>query len=245
MAMMEAEKNFKEMLLKGSLELGLDLSLNQINSFYQYFEYLVGENKKYNLTSIVDMEGVVVKHFLDSLTCSKTASFLGKKVVDMGTGAGFPGMPLKIVFPDIKLTLVDSNNKKVQFVKSLGNLLEIKELQCIQARAEDAGRVDELREAFDIALSRAVAPLNILAEYCLPLVKPGGVFISMKGPQAVQEMEQAATAIKAMGGGGVELKVLKLPLIYDSRSLVIIQKISSTPHIYPRKTGLPSKKPIQ
>lgn len=204
--------------------------------FNKYLAELIGWNKNFNLTSITDPEKIRQKHFEDSLLLLRTFQLTNESVVDVGAGAGFPGIPLKIACPGIKLTLIDSVRKKVEFLKCIINVLDLKDTEAVWARAEDFAA--KSRERFDLAVSRAVAKLNILCEYCLPLVKVGGVFIAYKGVEIEEEAEEAANAIEVLGGKLKETK--KFP----SRSLVIIEKAKATPLKYPRRAGMAKKKPL-
>lgn len=216
------------------------LSNLQKEQFQTYYQELVDYNEKVNLTAITDKEEVFIKHFYDSLLgvdyIPQNAS-----VVDIGTGAGFPGLPLKIAREDISLTLVDSLNKRIEFLKYLTNKIDIK-CECIHSRAEDFASVK--REVFDVAVSRAVANLSTLCEYTLPLVKIGGLFISYKGSNIDEELNSAKKAISILGGKIKEIIKLSLPNDLGERNLIIIEKIKNTPTQYPRKGNLPKSRPI-
>ncbi|MGB9612888.1 MAG: 16S rRNA (guanine(527)-N(7))-methyltransferase RsmG [Candidatus Margulisiibacteriota bacterium] len=205
-------------------------------TFEIYLNELLEWNKKFNLTSIVDPEEIRKKHFEDSLLLLEVIDLSNQSVVDIGTGAGFPGIPLKIVRPEIKLTLLEATKKKVEFLKHLVSTLALQKVEVVWTRAEDYAK--EKREAFDIALSRAVARLNILSEYCLPLVKVGGIFVAYKEEKVEDEIKEAETAIEILGGKLKEVK--RFPL----RSLVIIDKIKPTPAKYPRRAGMAKKRPL-
>ena len=214
----------------------------QFDLFETYFKELVSYNEKVNLTAITEKEDVYIKHFYDScLGCEFVPT--NAKVVDVGTGAGFPGVPIKIARDDIELTLVDSLNKRIVFLNELKQKLNIG-YSTFHARAEDFCSNASNRESFDICVSRAVAKLNTLAEYCLPLVKIGGRFIAYKSGEIEAELEESAKAINILGGQVEQIKKIDLPNNKGSRTLIIIKKIKNTPKIYPRNKNLPKTKPI-
>lgn len=224
---------------------GFTFTDQQIKQFQQYFELLLAGNEKMNLTSITDPQEVAIKHFIDSLTCLTALKLpTDFQVLDVGTGAGFPGIPLKIFRQDLKITLMDSLQKRVNFLNDTIAILGLKEIRAIHDRAEDFAQRQEHRENYDLVISRAVARLNVLSEYCLPCVKVGGYFISQKGPNIEEEVKEAAKALSIFGGKLAEIKKLNLPIIQDGRSMVVIKKEKLTPKQYPRKAGVPAKKPI-
>lgn len=231
-------------LIIGAGELGLDLGREKLEAFREYYRMLMEENSKYNLTSIRGEEEVAVKHFLDSLTCLGMLDLNGEFVVDLGSGAGFPGIPLKIMRPEMDLLLVDSVNKKVEFLKALIKRLGLEKAGARWDRAENMGSGDVYRERAGVVVSRAVAPLGVLAELCLPLVRVGGCFLAMKGPGVEEEMETARKAVDIMGGKVEKVENLRLPLIPEDRRLILVRKESATPEGYPRRPGIPAKKPI-
>lgn len=236
---------FKEELQKAAAEYGINLTETQIAQYNRYFELLIEWNEKINLTAITAPKDVAIKHIIDSITAYDAALFqAGTTVIDVGTGAGFPGLPLKIFCPEIKLTLMDSLNKRIKFLQTVVEELGLKDVECVHARAEEGARNKKYRESFDIAVSRAVARLPILCEYCLPFVKKGGHFIALKGMQYNDEAEEAVKAIKVMGGSRTEIRPVKLPEIDDKRAVIIITKTMPTPKTYPRKAGTPAKNPI-
>ncbi|WP_303842409.1 16S rRNA (guanine(527)-N(7))-methyltransferase RsmG [Selenomonas ruminantium] len=236
---------FKEELAKAAAEYGISLSDTQMAQYNRYFELLVEWNEKINLTAITEPKEVAIKHIIDSITAYDKNLFQeGTTVIDVGTGAGFPGLPLKIFCPEIKLTLMDSLNKRIKFLQTVVEELGLKDVDCIHARAEEGARNKKYREAFDIAVSRAVARLPILCEYCLPFVKKGGHFIALKGMQYNDEAEEAVKAIKVMGGSHTEIRPVKLPELDDKRAVITITKTTPTPKAYPRKAGIPTKNPI-
>lgn len=222
---------------------GLDISDEQYEKFLTYSDMLVEWNNKCNLTAILDPDGISVKHFFDSVY---PFTFLdipeNAKIIDVGTGAGFPSVPLKIVREDLKLTLLDSLNKRINFLNELSSSLNAGAV-CIHGRAEEAGQNSEFREKFDIATARAVASLPVLCEYCLPFVKIGGIFVSLRGSNGLEEVESAKSAISILGGEISEMKSYSLPN-GDGRTLVVIKKISHTPAKYPRNKGQMTKKPL-
>ena len=225
-------------------KLDILLTDKQINQFIRFYEMLVDKNKVMNLTAITDFDEVIDKHFLDSLNIFRLVDFKKEKsVLDLGTGAGFPGIPLKIAFPDIKITLVDSLNKRVLFLNSVVEELGLKDIECVHARAEDLAKDNKYREKFDLCVSRAVANLSTLSEYCIPFVKVGGSFISYKSGDCEEEINSSKNAIKLLGA-----KISKVEnfVIKDmGRSFVVIDKLSSTAKKFPRKAGLPSKDPLK
>ena len=234
------------MFLRGLEELQIALTNEQLQAFLIYYEMLVEKNKVMNLTAITEYEDVVEKHFLDSLSLVKTVSLSGKRtVLDLGTGAGFPGIPLKIAFPKLHIVLMDSLNKRVRFLEEVIGRLELKNICAVHGRAEEMGRKPEYREHFDLCVSRAVANLASLSEYCIPFVKKEGFFVSYKSGEVEEELEQAEKAIKVLGGRLREVSKFQLPNTEMGRSLVVIEKVKSTPKAYPRKAGIPSREPIR
>lgn len=235
-----------EELLKSSFGgLGISLSATDINNFMEYSRLLRQWNEVMNLTAITDEDGIILKHFADSasplsvLDIPKNAS-----LIDIGTGAGFPGVPIKIIRSDIRLTLVDSLNKRINFLNTVCETLGLTGTECIHSRAEDLSRNADKRENYDYCLSRAVAPLNVLAEYCLPFVRIGGTFAALKGPNAFTEIEASDKAITLMGGKIESVKDLEIPGTDLKHTLVVINKVKPTPEQYPRKGAAISKRPI-
>lgn len=221
---------------------GFELTARQLEQFDQYAQFLVEYNEKVNLTAITDPEGIEVKHFLDSLMLLKAVELPeGASVIDVGTGAGFPSVPAKIVRDDLRLTLLDGLNKRIVFLGELSRRLG-QENTALHARAEEAAR-GELREQFDLATARAVADLRVLAEYCLPFVKVGGVFAALKGPDGPTEVEAAKKAISLLGGKVEAVKSFTLPG-QQARTVAVIRKVQPTPAKYPRHGGKISKQPL-
>lgn len=235
---------FNEELLEKASVLGVRFSVEQMEQFYKYMNLLIEWNEKMNLTAIIEPSEIILKHFIDSITILKDIKD-GSTVVDIGTGAGFPGIPLSIMNPTLKITLVDSLNKRLIFLQEVIKELNLKNVELIHARAEEFGRNKKYREKFDIATSRAVANLATLSEYLLPLVKINGQAISMKAGNASQEIEEAQKAIKTLGGHINRIDEFYLPQTDIARTIIIIDKIKETPNQYPRKAGTPSKEPIK
>lgn len=234
-----------DFLLKGSNELGLDLKKDDIDRFIKYKELLKEWNERINITAITDDEEIDIKHFLDSLTPFKTEIFNGKKkLIDIGTGGGFPGVPLKIVNPDLDITLLDSLNKRIIFLNEVIKELDLEGIKALHGRAEELSNKIDYRESYDICVSRAVASLDTLSEYCIPFVKVGGYFVSMKGPDVEEELKSSQNAIKLLGGKIIDTIRIQIPTSDIIHSLIIIQKISKTPTKYPRGGGKPRKDPL-
>jgi len=226
-------------------ELDITLSEKQQAQFYRYYELLVEWNKVMNLTGITEYEEVNEKHFIDSLSLVKVLDISKiNTVIDVGTGAGFPGIPLKIAFPHLKVTLLDSLNKRIKYLDAVIDELELKDIHTIHGRAEEYARKEEYREKYDLAVSRAVANLSTLSEYCVPYVKVGGMFVPYKSGEIDEEVKAAQTAIKVLGGKQTEVVKFTLPGSDINRSFVKIQKVKSTGKKFPRKAGLPAKEPI-
>lgn len=236
---------FTQYLRQAASEYGIELTEEQLEAFNRYYQLLVEWNEKMNLTAITEPQEVAVKHIIDSLSCYDADFFPSKaRVVDVGTGAGFPGIPLKIYRPDLQLTLVDSLNKRLTFLQCVITELGLKDVAVVHARAEEGARKKELRDKFDVALSRAVARLNVLSELCLPFVAAGGYFIALKGAQYEEEANEARQAISLLGGRLIKTQPVKLPGLDDKRAVLYIRKEKSTPGTYPRKPGTPEKKPL-
>lgn len=232
-------------LKEDALTFGIELNEEQLYQFIKYYELLVEWNSFMNLTAITEFEDVCTKHFIDSISLCKAVDCTKEyHVIDIGTGAGFPGIPLKIVFPNLRITLLDSLGKRVNFLNTVITELGLQEIEAIHGRAEDFAKTGVLRETFDICVSRAVANLSILSEYCLPYVKVGGYFISYKSEKVTEEIQIAQNAIQILGGEISDKKVFLLPNSDIYRNLLMIKKVQNTPKKYPRKAGLPSKEPL-
>lgn len=233
------EQTFKEKLVKKCPELTNKMQ----QQFEDYMNLLLDWNEKINLTAITEEDEIILKHFVDSLTILKYIK-KGESIVDIGTGAGFPGIPVKIAREDTKVTLVDSLNKRIIFLKEVIEKLHLEKIETLHYRAEEFGKNKKYRESFDVATSRAVANLSTLVEYLLPLVKVGGICICMKGSEIKEELENAKKAIQILGGKIEHHEEFTLPETNIKRNIIIIRKISSTPNKYPRKPGTPAKEPL-
>lgn len=228
--------------------LGINLEKRQVCQFLNYYELLIHWNSFMNLTAITEFDEVMKKHFVDSVSLIKALPDIDKKeysLIDIGTGAGFPGVPLKIVYPKLKIVLLDSLNKRVSFLNEVTNKLNLSNIEAFHGRAEDYAKRKEFRENFDICVSRAVANLSTLSEYCLPFVKQGGYFVSYKSEKITEEFENAGNAIKILGGSYEKQVEFYLPDSDIYRNLFMIRKTKNTPSGFPRKAGLPSKEPLQ
>lgn len=224
-------------------QINIKLSDEKLEKFFRYKEMLKEWNEKINLTAIIEDEEIVLKHFIDSLTIEK---YIGENVslIDVGTGAGFPGIPLKIVRNDLKVTLMDSLNKRLIFLDNVCKNLELNDIKTVHGRAEDIGKDTKYREKFDVATARAVANMSVLLEYCLPFVKVGGLFICMKGNN-IEEVDEAEKALIKLGGKIEKIEKMYLPGTDIERNIIIVRKNKNTPKEYPRKAGVPSKDPIK
>lgn len=232
-------------LENGCKELGIELNDVKKQQYITFYEYLIEKNKVMNLTGITEFNEVLTKHFLDSLSCTKAIDMDNiKTVMDIGTGAGFPGVPLKIAFPHLEACLLDSLKKRVNFLEESFDLLKLENITAIHGRAEEFAKNKAYRENYDLCVSRAVSNLATLSEYCLPYVKTGGCFISYKSGKVKEEAEQAEKAIKILGGKIRDIVYFNLPDSEIERSLVVIEKIKNTPARYPRKAGTPLKEPL-
>lgn len=235
-------ENFEGIFSENLKKVGLNLKKENIEKFHLYYEMLLEWNEKMNLTAITDLEGVIVKHFIDSLLVLRFLPNEAKTLIDVGTGAGFPGLPLKISKAELNVTLLDSLNKRLIFLEALKEKLEL-DFELIHARAEELGRKENFREKFDISTSRAVASLNVLSEYCLPFVKVGGLFIAMKSGNVDEELESAKKSIALLGGTLEKVEKFDLPKNI-SRSIILIRKIKNTDKIYPRSSAKIKKFPL-
>lgn len=239
---MKPEEFFEALAQKG-----IALSATQKEQFATYFHELVETNKVMNLTSITDEEQVYLKHFYDSIVLG----FVDEKLLneeltlcDVGSGAGFPSLPLKIINPKLKITIVDSLNKRIKFLDTLVNKLNLDKVNLVHGRAEEVGKNPQFRESFDVVTARAVAAMNVLTEFCLPLVKVGGQFVAMKSEKAPEELETAKYAIKVLGGEIKQQESVELPNDAGIRNFIFVGKVAKTPKKYPRKPGTPAKKPL-
>jgi 16S rRNA (guanine527-N7)-methyltransferase len=227
-------------------EKGITLTDKQLKQYEIYYETLVEWNEKMNLTAITDKSEVYLKHFFDSLTASFYFSFeQNLSLCDVGAGAGFPSIPIKIAFPDIQITIVDSLNKRIHFLEHLAKELQLENVHFIHDRAEIFGQLKEHRESYDIVTARAVARMSVLSELCLPLVKKGGTFIAMKGASGQEELEAGKKAITLLGGAVKEKYSFSLPFEDSERNIILISKEKPTPRKYPRKPGTPNRSPIE
>ena len=238
------EKEFIEKMQEKSNIMNINFSVEQLSKFYKYMYMLIEWNEKINLTAITDPEEIILKHFIDSITIYKDLPH-GAKIVDVGTGAGFPGIPLAIIDNKLKITLVDSLNKRLVFLQEVKKELKLENIEIIHSRAEDFGQNKNYREKFDIATSRAVANLTTLSEYLIPLVKIGGKCICMKASDIEEEIKQSEKAINILGGKITNIEKFKLPQSDIDRTIVTITREKTTPSKYPRKAGMPSKNPIK
>ncbi len=243
-----------KLLADGAQTLCISLSDDQLDEFQIYYETLIAWNGQVNLTRITDYEAVQVKHFLDSLSClpviqraqeiSSRETDVGLQVIDVGTGAGFPGVPLKIAFPALRLTLLEARGKKAEFLRALVERLGLSEVRVINARAEEVGQDPTHREQYDLALARALSGMATLAELTLPLVRIGGLVIAQKGADPAPEVATSESAITILGGQVREIVPLVIPSLEGARHLVVLEKILPTPPKYPRRPGTPAKRPL-
>lgn len=226
-------------------EKGISLTSKQIDQYETYFKLLVEWNEKMNLTAITEKGEVYEKHFYDSISASFFYPFSNvETLIDIGAGAGFPSLPIKIIYPQLRVTIVDSLNKRISFLEHLCKEVGLDHVTCIHGRAEELGVNPEYRDQYDCVTARAVARLNVLSEYCLPFAKVGGTFLVLKGSDASSELNEAKKAIKLLGAKTRKMESLLLPSDQAERSIIIIDKVSPTPKGYPRKAGTPAKKPI-
>ena len=238
--------NFYNLMSKSAEDVGLQLSKEQYEKFIIYMKLLQEWNEKVNLTAIVEDEDIIKKHFIDSMKAFKREEFKkAKTLIDVGTGAGFPGLPIAIMKDDINVTLLDSLNKRVNFLNTVISELGLSNVITIHSRAEDGARDNKLREKFDIATSRAVANMSVLSEFCLPYVKIGGNFIALKGPSVDQEIKESIGAIKILGGELIDICEVNIEDTELRHNLVIVKKIKECSKLYPRKAGLITKDPLK
>lgn len=235
----------EEQFLKGLKDHGIELNQVQLDQFTTYFEQLIEWNEKMNLTAITGELDVYLKHFYDSISASFYIDLNGRKTIcDVGAGAGFPSIPLKICYPELQVTIVDSLNKRIGFLEHLADKLKLENVEFVHARAEDFGQNKKYREKFDIVTARAVARLSVLSELCVPLVKKGGIFVAMKGSAAEDELTDAKKALSVLGAEFKEKHSFLLPVEESDRNIFVFTKVKTTPGRYPRKPGIPNKSPI-
>jgi len=234
---------FKKIMISNLKQLNIELSNEQLTQFYEYMLILIEWNKVMNLTAIIEPEEIITKHFIDSLT---VLNYIDKndRIIDVGTGAGFPGIPIKIAYPDTEIVLLDSLNKRTKFLQDVIVKLNLSKIKTIHGRAEEYGRNKEYREKFDVAVARAVAPLNILVEYLIPFIKVNGKCLCMKGSNSMEEIENSQNAIKLLGGNIIDSEDFIIPNTDIRRRIIEIMKKKPTESKYPRKAGTPSKEPL-
>lgn len=238
------KQEFKAKLKEEAMQFGIELSEKQQDNFYNYMKLLLDWNEKINLTAITEPKEVITKHFADSLSITLYINE-NDRILDIGTGAGFPGIPLKIVLEKNEIKLLDSLNKRINFLNEVIEKLELKNIQAIHGRAEEFNKIDGNRESYDIVVSRAVAKLNVLLEYMLPFVKLNGRCICMKSADTAEELKEAENAIKILGGEIEKIDEITLKNTDIKRKIIVIKKINKTPNKYPRKAGTPTKEPIK
>lgn len=235
-----------ELLIKILREYNIELTDKQISQYAEYMEQILEYNQHINLTSITDRDEFIKKHYVDSILGALNDEFqAGETIIDVGTGAGFPGVPLAILFPEKEFVLLDSLNKRLKIVSEICHSADINNVRVLHSRAEDAGKNKEYREQFDICISRAVADLSVLSELCLPLVREGGYFLSYKGPNYEEELAGAKKAIRTVGGKTARIESIGSADTEFNHNIIFIEKIKNTPAQYPRKAGTPSKNPIK
>lgn len=237
-------EEFKKIMIFYGEKIDIKFTEEQLNQFHEYMNLLLEWNEKINLTAITDPNEVILKHFIDSLTINKYIKE-NSTLADVGTGAGFPGIPLKILRPDLKITLVDSLNKRINFLNEVINKLNLVNIETVHSRIEDFGKDKKYREIFDFVTARAVANLAVLSEYLLPIAKVGGQCVCMKGSSVEEELSNGKNAIKVLGGKIKNIDEFVLPDSDMSRNVIIIDKIKNTPNKYPRKAGIPVKEPLK
>lgn len=236
----------RDILANGLFELGIDVNDNMLDNLKIYRDMLADWNQHMNLTGIVDEKEVYIKHFLDSMSSVKNGYIKdGMSLIDVGTGAGFPGLPLRICLENLEVTLLDSLNKRINFLQEVGKNVGIDDIEYIHGRAEDFGKSEKYREKYDIATARAVAGLPVLMEFCVPFVKVGGHFVCLKGPNANLELEESKVAMEVLGVEFIEKIDVKLPESDLNHNILVFKKVKNTPEKYPRKAGKPSKSPIK
>lgn len=235
----------RDILINAFTSEGFSLTEQQLQQFMTYYDALIAWNQKMNLTAIEEPVEVAYKHFVDSVCLLRVVADLKQKsMIDIGTGAGFPGVPLKIMEPALDLTLFDSLNKRIIFLQELCRTLQLKNIKAVHGRAEEFGIKPEYRQQYDMATARAVARMPVLLEICLPFVKKGGIFIALKGPELENEIKESSNALKELGGNLIDVQKFTLADGAYTRNLAVIEKIKDTPKKYPRKAGTPQKKPL-
>jgi len=240
------ELNGWSLLEAGLRQLEMEPSEEQMWQFYRYAELLQEWNKRINLTAISGLEGIIIKHYLDSLLFWKEVEpGSDRGMCDVGSGAGFPGLPLKIMFPAMRVVLLEATGKKVKFLEKVINELRLKEITAVNARAEEYGRVNGVREGFDVVITRAVGALSIIGELCMPLLKMGGTMIGLKGPGAKEEAHSEAGALIRLGAGDLRIVGASLPFLMEPRFCFVVKKSAPTPAAYPRRPGIPEKRPLR
>ena len=241
-------KDDENILIDGAQKMGISIHKEQIKKFSRFLELLVQWNQKINLTSLKTPQEIIIKHFLDSISCIKVINKYidteGVSVIDVGAGAGFPGIPIKIICPSIKLSLLEARKKKTIFLEKIIGEMNFQQVEILNGRAENFGKGANHREKYDIAISRAVARLNVLSEYCLPLVRVGGLFVAQKGRSYKEETEKSLKTVQVLGGELIGVENVRIPFINQERYLLVIKKIKDTPLEYPRKVGLLQKRPL-
>lgn len=235
---------FNKLMVSYAEKMNLMFTEEQLSKFYKYMNLLIEWNKKINLTAIVKPEEIILKHFIDSLTIDSYI-YENQSLVDVGTGAGFPGIPIKIYRPDLKVVLVDALNKRINFLNEVIEELELRNIETVHSRIEDFGKNSKYRESFDIVTARAVANLSVLSEYLLPLANIDGKCICMKGNEVSEECDNGKKAIDILGGKILNIDSFKLPDSDISRNIIVLQKTNKTPSKYPRKAGIPNKEPLK
>lgn len=233
----------RDILQKGANKLGIELDMNKINRLEKYAELLVEWNEKMNLTAITEKKEIATKHFLDSMTAVTTGKVCGR-VIDVGCGAGFPGLVLKIVCPEIELVLMDSLKKRITFLNEVIDKLRLTGVEAVHMRAEDGGKNSAYRAAFDTVVSRAVANLSVLSEWCIPFLKDNGYFLALKGPAADSEYIEAKRAVSILGGELEGIRDVEIPYTDLNHKIIVIKKVRQTPIKYPRKPGIATKNPV-
>lgn len=237
---------YYELMSKAAEDVGLELTEEKYNKFIKYMRLLQEWNEKINLTAITEDEEVIKKHFIDCIKAFKRDEFKkAETLIDVGTGAGFPGLPIAIMREDLKVTLLDSLNKRINFLNTVVRELDLKNVTTIHSRAEDGARNPELREQFDVATSRAVANMAVLSEFCMPFVKKNGYFVALKGPSIEEELENGANAIKTLGGELKNIIEVEVEGTDLNHNIVEVLKVNKCPKTYPRKAGTINKKPIK